>query len=80
MREGKADFKTFLAWGGGVGGAVAIVFLAMLFWNRRLNREIGERRRTEAEDREIGRRRDAQKRQQRRYDFGDPMWFAKTCW
>ncbi|HYH43358.1 MAG TPA: PAS domain S-box protein, partial [Burkholderiales bacterium] len=48
MGDGKVDFKAILGWALPAGGGLAIVFLAMVFWNRRLNREIEERRRTEA--------------------------------
>ena len=45
---GGFDFRTILAWVIPVGSGAAGLLLAMLFWNRRLKREIENHRRTEA--------------------------------
>ena len=48
MGDGTIDLGAILAWALPVGGGAAIVVIVLVVWNRRLDREIARRRRTEA--------------------------------
>lgn len=48
LRSDELDIKAILTWALPLGGAVLIVIVFMLIWNRRLNREVAERKRTES--------------------------------
>jgi hypothetical protein len=43
------DFKAILAWAIPIGGSVFLIIAFVVVWNRKLGREITERKRTEAQ-------------------------------
>jgi two-component system sensor histidine kinase/response regulator len=49
--DGRVNYRKLAVWAAPIGVAVLLVLAAMLFWNRRLNGEVAERRAAEAKSR-----------------------------